>query len=160
MGQIAFQIIASLFLIQSWIPNESFYFALNGVSWYLSTTVFLYAIFPFISKIIGKISEKINPIIQCAVVYFIMFFIGMTINACFDNEEKIKYFTYVFPIYRSFDFSMGCLCACIYKKYKIQKKAANFMDCLFLILSFLTLMAFNEYTSCVDAIWLLYNIIS
>ena len=36
------------FLIHSWIPQSSYYFSGNSLSWYLSVMVFCYAMFPLL----------------------------------------------------------------------------------------------------------------
>lgn len=40
------QLLATLFLVQSWIPNDQWAFAINGVSWSISTEMFFYLLFP------------------------------------------------------------------------------------------------------------------
>ena len=36
------KIVSNVFLLQSWIPNSKYYYAMNGVSWYLSVMAFIY----------------------------------------------------------------------------------------------------------------------
>ena len=47
-------LVTNVFLIHSWIPNSSFYFSGNSLSWYLSVMVFCYAMFPFLAEWIKK----------------------------------------------------------------------------------------------------------
>lgn len=49
------QLVINTFLIQSWIPADGAYFSLNGVSWYLSSSVFCYFMFPYLSRLIKKV---------------------------------------------------------------------------------------------------------
>ena len=40
------KLFANIFLVQSWIPNTSYVFGFNGVSWSISTEMFFYIMFP------------------------------------------------------------------------------------------------------------------
>ena len=40
------KLIANIFLLQSWVPDTSYVFAFNGVSWSISTEMFFYIMFP------------------------------------------------------------------------------------------------------------------
>lgn len=44
------QTVLNVLLLQTWVPSESVYFSLNGVAWYLSVCLFIYACFPPILK--------------------------------------------------------------------------------------------------------------
>lgn len=48
-GPIA-QLLNAL-LLQAWVPDESVYFAVNGVSWTLSDEAFFYAVFPLLARL-------------------------------------------------------------------------------------------------------------
>ena len=50
--------VANLLLLQSWIPWRDGYFSFNAVSWYLSTTVFIYFLFPWVFRIIQSKNRK------------------------------------------------------------------------------------------------------
>lgn len=47
-----------LTLTQIWIPIPEYYATFNGVSWYLSATVFLYFCFPLILKMFRRINSS------------------------------------------------------------------------------------------------------
>lgn len=51
-------LIPNLFLLQSLIPIKSVYFSFNAVSWYLSATMILAILYPFIVKILNKFSDS------------------------------------------------------------------------------------------------------
>ena len=45
---ILIKVVCNVFLIQSLVPNADIAASLNGVSWYLSTILILYIIFPYL----------------------------------------------------------------------------------------------------------------
>lgn len=53
---LAIGIVTNVLLVQTWIPQGTVYFSLNGVAWYLSCCVFLYFMFPYLLKGISKYS--------------------------------------------------------------------------------------------------------
>ena len=42
-------LIANVFLMQSWIPERSYYFSYNPIAWYLCTALFAYLCFPMLT---------------------------------------------------------------------------------------------------------------
>ena len=42
------KLLANLFLVQSWVPESSYVFGFNGVSWSISTEMFFYLMFPLL----------------------------------------------------------------------------------------------------------------
>lgn len=54
---------SNLFLLQSWFPKSEFYFSFNAASWYLSTSVVLWFVFPYIHKVINKLNGKYGVVI-------------------------------------------------------------------------------------------------
>ena len=57
------KIAANVFLVQSWIPDSSYYFSMNAVTWYLSTSMVMYLLFPMFHKWIRqmvKIKTKLD----------------------------------------------------------------------------------------------------
>lgn len=55
-------ILAVLALVQSWIPDPSVYFGLNGASWSLSCELFFYALTPLIVPALQRNSTRIRLI--------------------------------------------------------------------------------------------------
>lgn len=50
--------VASLLLVQAWVPDSDVYFALNGVSWSLSCEAFFYAITPLLLALVVRRSTR------------------------------------------------------------------------------------------------------
>ena len=44
------KVLMNVLLLQSWIPNMDYYFACNSVSWFLSTLMFCYVLFPLLYR--------------------------------------------------------------------------------------------------------------
>ncbi len=94
-------------LLQTWFYRTIFSF--NGVAWFLSVSLFLYFIFPWIKRIIERFS-----IIQLCIVS-VAILIG-EIVACtpviiiFGNDSHVyTWFMYCFPVFRVGDFFIGCV---------------------------------------------------
>lgn len=122
--------LPKLILIQSWFPDSNIYFGRYGVSWYLSTLLFLYLVFPFIIKFVKDISLKVR-----LAVYL---FYGLLIVGCaliFDRSY-LKYIFYINPLVRLIDFSIGVELGNYFKtnKFKISPTASNIMVTLSLFI--------------------------
>ena len=50
-------VIANFFLLQSWIPEQSYYFSYNAIAWYLSTALLAYLCFPMLTLFFHKINR-------------------------------------------------------------------------------------------------------
>jgi len=105
-------LIYNIFLIQSYIPDQEYYFSFNAPSWSISDEMFFYAIFPVL---IG-ISYKFKVIFKAVLcVTFVSLIILMNIIL---PEEKIHYWLYISPFTRVFDFILGIFLfdICLYLK--------------------------------------------
>ena len=106
-------LVVNLLLVQTWMPRVDLSISLNGPAWYLSVSLFLYFMFPFIAKLITKHREKHFPLLMICGVYFVQ----LLVSFCFRNFGNIitysdnwnQWFTYCFPVFRLGDFVMGCL---------------------------------------------------
>ena len=109
-GQILIKILSSVLLLQSWIPNSEYYWAFNGVTWFLSSLVFCW-VFSFIMlKIIKKYDEK-----YVFITLIMLQFAIETISSIFLGGELSTWLTYICPAYRFLDYSLGM---CLYLMYK------------------------------------------
>ena len=98
-------VLPNILLIQSWFPNKEIYFGLNGVSWYLSTSMFLYFAFPFIMNKIQASWSKKKAYIYISVTFILQVVLAIILESTSFN---FAWFTYVFPLYRLGDFFIGC----------------------------------------------------
>jgi len=86
-----------LFLLQAWIPDSSFYFAGNSVSWYLSVILFCYFMFPIFVKVVKKHLWTLWGsflLIYCVLVFVL-------------PKSYQHAVLYINPFLRSFDFICG-----------------------------------------------------
>ena len=113
----AAQLVASIFLLQTWIPSSRFWFCLNGVAWYLSVQAFLYAIFPPLLAVLKKADARrlrcIAAVIFCVqcLASFVFWKAGLSGKAAF-------YLTYLCPVFRAGDFTISCCMGCLYHSRK------------------------------------------
>ncbi|SEA01505.1 Peptidoglycan/LPS O-acetylase OafA/YrhL, contains acyltransferase and SGNH-hydrolase domains [Pseudobutyrivibrio sp. ACV-2] len=109
------KIILSILLIQTWVPYSSINVSLNGVSWYLSVSLFLYFMFPVIKNIIIK---KKNSFLFITCLFILLLEIILCIPWVYILGEDSKiyiWFMYCFPVFRMGDFIVGI---CLGKWYK------------------------------------------
>lgn len=100
-------------LVQVWIPYPKIYATLNGVSWYLSASAFLYFCFPIILKIFKKFSIKKTHIYRIFFISIVLEVIISYISYQYLNIDKnspfsVQWLTYYFPLTRLIDFIVGC----------------------------------------------------
>lgn len=126
--------ILQIFLLQSWFPDYRFSF--NGLSWYLSITLFLYLVsYPMI-KLINKINK--HKIWLCVTIFLIIL---LNVYDGFNAESVL----YTNPLYRCLDFFLGMLIAKIIINSKgIVLNKPNLLE-FFLLLWFLAQYAVSLF---------------
>ena len=102
------QVLAQSALIQTWIPYRRIYYALNGVSWYLSVAAFTYFCFPYILKCQKHYRKTWDAINSIVVIFLIDCMVCFLLKQSKVSNETIYYVTYIFPLYRLSDFLIGC----------------------------------------------------
>ena len=110
------QVLSNILLVQAWIPSNRFWYALNGVAWYLSVLLFIYMAFPAILSILKRLNYK-EVIIFATGVYFVQCIVSACAGRYFD-DEMCKFITYLLPAFRLGDFSIGCCLGWLYLNYK------------------------------------------
>ena len=93
--------LANASLLQSWIPDRSYYFSYNAVSWYLSDTIFFASVFPLLCGLIVKASVKwkVGIGVLLAVLY--------ALTALLTPTEWHHALLYINPLLRLTDFVLG-----------------------------------------------------
>lgn len=115
LPDVAIGIIIQTLLIQSWIPISKYYYALNGVAWYLSVCVFIYACFPHVLQFAKNKIRKEN-IKSYIIGLFLVQVLISALAIAFGNLDWTAPFSthwvvYICPITRIIDFLIGfCLC--------------------------------------------------
>lgn len=115
-------------LLQSWIPDDNYYFYYNGVSWFLSSLLFCYLVFPFIYRFANRLTLA-AVLIGCLIVYMIV------------PYSQINALLYVFPPVRFVDFFIGIM---LYKHYNSREKkpVSSWIEPLLMVLLALALVAY------------------
>ena len=96
-------ILPNALLLQSWIPIESYYFSMNGVSWYLSDLLLFLLLFPLLYRWIGQLTGKA---LACSALLLLTGYVGYVSLLQTDN---LNYWLYIFPPVRLLDFIWGMM---------------------------------------------------
>ena len=116
-------LLANFLLLQSWIPIEDFYFSFNAVSWYLSDTLFVSLVFPFLYVFLSKIDHKDR-------LFLIVLLIGLYVLMMFalPSSYQVRHaLLYIHPMSRLIDFSIGVFIADLYRELKGKKETELFV---------------------------------
>lgn len=138
-------LIANILLIQSWFPDEAIWLGYNGVSWFLSTLLFL----SLFSGVLHKISNYIERcssrqklysavlVLLCTVVFLIATRIDSTVD--------IKYWLYAFPPIRVIDYASGFVLGRLYKRHRFtpNKNLGTFLEVCGVIVLVIYLIVFR-----------------
>lgn len=142
-------------LTQTFVPIKEYYYSLNGLSWYLSVSLFLYFAFPWILSGIKKNSNQ-----KCIWNSFLAWLIIAVFVACSelyfaDNDNLFVYLNYVCPVLRLFDFFIGCNFGILFirNKGRLTETRANVLEGITILLIVLQIWFLNsEHTTIVTRI--------
>lgn len=122
---LIYKIGLNISLTQSWVPKSDLNVSLNGVSWYLSATLFMYFMFPYIKKLIVNTKRTtllfwgiIILLLQVVVCIPVLYIFG-------DNSEVYIWFMYQFPMFRLGDFFVGCIMGKIFREKENFEREKN-----------------------------------
>ncbi len=122
------RLFLNILLLQSWIPNDSYYFSYNGVSWFLSCILFCYLIFPFSYRHANK-----RSLIVVTIFYLVAYAV--------IPYNMINELLYVSPLLRFVDFFLGIM---LYKSYcdKARLSHATITEVLLVMLLIIALTVY------------------
>ena len=106
--------IASLLLVQAWVPFQSFYFAMNGPSWSLAAEGFFYAVFPWVSGHMSRASPR-RLLHLILALYVAIAAITLVLHILLRGGPTVA-FLYVNPAYRLWEFVVGIAIALAVRK--------------------------------------------
>lgn len=109
----------NVLLIHSFFKDYVFQY--NGLSWYLSVTMFLYLISFFLLKIVNHIKKPSFAII-------VIILVVLSINTA--NRFGADLYVYTNPIYRVLDFLLGMIISKAFMNNTITIKKSNFIEIL------------------------------
>lgn len=122
--------ILNIFLLQSFIPIQEYFYSFNSPSWSISDEMFFYLCFPFLFSLIIKRTTLISIIFSIIVIILL-------ISVNHIDLSRHKYIYYVNPITRLLDFVLGIFLFKIYtflKNKKINLKNGTLIESLVIIL--------------------------
>lgn len=109
-------ILANLFLVQTWIPDESYLFSVYGVNWSVSCEVLFYLALPLLIRPILRVRDDRLwhwfagvAVVIVAIPTITHFFVGGEMWAGGDMSFWQVYFTNFFPLSRMTEFVLGIL---------------------------------------------------
>lgn len=141
--ETVWHLILNLLLLQVWSPNQATYMSLNGVCWFYAVCLFLYLLFPLINKGIKDYKGPKKAVVAIVVTISLMAISSMIVTkinvpASISNNF-IKWFTYIFPVYRLGDFFIGCNLAFLYKHLEDKIRLNVCVSSIIEIISFAAL---------------------
>lgn len=146
--------IPSVFLLQCWIPDESFYFTGNAPSWFLGDILFMYIIFPAIYKWLGK--SSVTVLLTTLAVLSIYIFVLTLIP-----ERRYNDFVYLQPPLRMIDFALGILAyrlKPLFEKHVKTTGRAFSMEMMAIAIGVATFVIYptlDRRISCASLFWLM-----
>lgn len=126
------QLAAQAALVQCWVPDKHYFFAYNGVSWFLGALLFHYACFPLINRYFSRWRLQWQCLLIVAVIAALAWWL--------PQLSPIKrIYTYVCPAFRLGDFVFGAFIANVYRKLNSSSVTygtakATFIEAIFIII--------------------------
>ncbi|MBR2603802.1 MAG: acyltransferase [Bacilli bacterium] len=138
--------LMNLFLIQTWVNDSNYYFSFNGVSWFLSTYLFLTIITVPILYVIGKINKKKYSAIIFA-VFIVIIYSALLLLTHYIQIKGLnsEFWINVFPPSRALEYTIGILSGCIISKIKINFKYDKIVFTFAELFSLILICVFVKY---------------
>ncbi|MFI2202075.1 acyltransferase family protein [Streptomyces sp. NPDC020192] len=97
--------LSSLLLVQAWIPDPAYYFAMNGPSWSLSCEAFFYAVFPPTVRHLARCGRRrLHLLLIGFAAVDVPFTLAMDVLLPSDAKVAVLYTD---PLYRLGEFLVG-----------------------------------------------------
>jgi peptidoglycan/LPS O-acetylase OafA/YrhL len=112
-----FQMLFNIVLLQSFVPDKSYYFSFNAVSWSISNELFFYALFPVLIYGFENFQKKVLALL--CIIILVCYFIMIAIVP----ENYAHALFYISPCLRVIDFMIGISIFHLWKK--IQSNEAK-----------------------------------
>lgn len=139
-----------IMLLQSWNSDKAVWTAYNGVSWFLSTSLFLTICLPILYIIYNKLCKVIINEALLNKTIIVICAIGMCMCAYYTNDECAGYWLYAFPPVRLFDFIGGFCLARLYlmKDQCINTRKNNLLNwgIILIFLGYLVMFPYVKYS--------------
>lgn len=155
------KVILNILLIQSWFPQASVYWSLNGVAWYLSVCLFIYTLFPLIITLIKKYNKPLTALFSILIIFSIQFVLSFLTQYVHVSTNFCQWATYIFPLFRLGDFAIGCHLGYLFlqKRYSIKTFTATLSECLVVVLIIFSQFIFNGHITFSGTAWYRYTVL-
>ncbi len=139
------KLFCNVLLIQSWINDSAYYFSFNGVTWFLSTYLFLSLITIPTMILLKKMNKKNKGILYLILLSFLLFGITLLISHIVTkNGLSEEFYLYIFPPTRMFEYIIGMIFGVLSTKIKLKNSKVLFT--ILEIVSITALVLFVIYT--------------
>lgn len=156
-----YRLLPNALLLQSWIPDDSFFFVANGSSWFLCDLLFFYLVFAGAFRLLTRLSLR-----RLAVLTLVVLAVYMTL-AFVIPLSKVNAVLYASPLMRLLDFCIGILCFRLYASQwgqrfnqRLQSLSPSVMTIIEIVLIALVVLSFFVYENmslrlrCAALFWL------
>lgn len=106
-------------LLHAWVPNETVNFMFNGPSWYLSATLFLYFMFPWVLKLIKSIKTR-HGLVMLGIGTLLVMYLIAYFSHIYGSPDFYRWITIHCPVMKLGDFILGCVLGKMYADWKQQ----------------------------------------
>lgn len=133
-GMFVFRIASNILLLQSLVPDLNISLFLNGVAWYLSTSLFLYMAFPYIINRLRKRQSSAEAWAVIVTAFIAQAVLAYAVDALgrrylppdyFYGANVTQWFAYASPFSRIADFIIACNFAYLFKNRKQTARSAG-----------------------------------
>ena len=122
------KVLLNVLLLQSWVPDADWYFSCNSVSWFLSSLLFCYLMFPWVYRHLSKYLT-----LAIFIVYIVVYWL--------TPYNRVNAVLYVFPAVRFVDFYIGMFLCRLYEE-KRKMSFPGWIELLLVVVLLLTLMVY------------------
>jgi peptidoglycan/LPS O-acetylase OafA/YrhL len=122
-----FPTIANMLLVQSWFPNQAWFFSFNSVTWSIGTECFFYIAFPFLIKNFEKNwpwKLGFSFLLAMGMIQLANFLHAPSVS---PDQVSVHGLIYINPLSRLFEFVVGMTAAGFYRKYVANRHASQFV---------------------------------
>ena len=112
---VASHIPPVFFLVQSWIPNQGWYFAPNIVSWTLACEAFFYATFPWLHRRIQVVRRPVALLVGLLALVWVLPLLTLPLNA-----DRTEWALYIFPVARLAEFCIGIVLCRLVREGRVR----------------------------------------
>ena len=154
-------LLPNVFLLQSWIPYDEYYFVANGSSWFLCDIMFFYFVFSFAYR---KLTLMRTTLLLLLGIVVLIIYVLLAYSIPLSSVNSILYAS---PLTRLIDFCLGIMLCRLYRSdfcavFERHLKKSNtttisfFEICLFafLIISFFVYESMTQRLRCAALFWL------